>query len=95
MGKIGSSLYVTTMSEFDSAALYGCNIELENSETGVIDTTILRSESSSLELSILNDKKYRLIVSRPGFYPVFLSLENIHSDFAHPVRKTVYLRPMK
>lgn len=93
-GKLNSSLIVNTMNLLDSAALYGCNIELENMETGVIETTILRSENSIVELPILPNKKYRLIVSRAGYYPVFLQLQSVSTDFVHPIRKTVYLKPM-
>lgn len=95
IGKLSGSLYLTTMIERDSIPLYGCNIELENMETGTIDTTILQSESSSVELTMLPEKKYRLIVSRQGYYPIFLPLDSVVPDFARPNRKTVYLRPMK
>lgn len=94
-GKLCGSLVVNTLNEQDSTALYGYNIELENSETGMIETTILRSENSIVELPILPNKKYRLIVSRPGFYPVFLQLQSVSADFVHPIRKSVYLKPMK
>ncbi|MCF8246171.1 MAG: hypothetical protein K9J37_06990 [Saprospiraceae bacterium] len=95
MGKLTGSILLNTMSEMDSAALYGCNIELENIETGIIEATILRSENNNLELPIFPGKKYRLIISRPGYYPVFLQLESMYSDFANPIRKTVYLKPMR
>lgn len=95
IGKLSGSLYLTTMIERDSIPLYGCNIELENMETGNIDTTILQSESSSVELPMLPEKKYRLIVSRQGYYPIFLPLDSLIPDFARPNRKTVYLRPMR
>ncbi|MBI1224871.1 MAG: hypothetical protein GC192_06505 [Bacteroidetes bacterium] len=94
-GKLNGNLVVTTMSEMDSATLYGCNVELEDFETGKIEITILQSEDNVMELPILPSKKYRLIVSRKGYYPVFLQLESMFTDFAHPIRKTVYLKPMK
>lgn len=94
-GILSGSLLVNTRSELDNTALYGCNIELENMETGTIEVTILRSENSTLELPILTGKKYRLIVSRPYFFPVFMELDSSGFDFANPIKKTVYLRPMK
>ncbi len=94
-GNLNGSLLINIRNEMDSAELYGCNIELENTETDAIELTILKSENSSVELPILKGKKYRVIVSRPFFFPVFLTLESTGFDFAHPIRKTVYLRPMR
>ena len=94
-GNLNGSLFVNTRSEVDSTAIFGCNIELENVETGAIELAILNSETSSVELPISPGKKYRVIVSRPFFFPVFLPLEPTGFDFAHPIRKTVYLRPMR
>lgn len=93
--KLSGSLLVETRSEMDSMPLYGCNVELENMETGAIETTILSAETNRFDLPILESKKYRLIVSRPYHYPVFVTLDNALCDFAHPIRKTIYLQPMK
>lgn len=94
-GKLNGSLVVETRSELDSMPLYGCNIELENMETGTIENTILQSENSVIDLPLEPNRKYRLIISRPYHYPVFLPLENVLCDFAHPLRKTIYLKPMR
>lgn len=93
--KLTGILFVETRSLLDSMPLFGCNVELENMETGVIETTILNAETNSFVLPILEGKKYRLIVSRPYHFPIFLPLDNSYCDFAHPIRKIVYLQPMK
>ncbi len=94
-GKLNGSIIVNTMSALDSAAVYGCNFELENRETGAIELTLLQSENSIVEFPVLPNKKYRLIVSRKGFYPNFIQLDSMFTDFAHPIHKTVLLKPMR
>ena len=92
---LGGSLQVSIGSSFDSTPLYGCNIELMDASTGLIEMSILQSEVSSLQLPLLPEKKYRLIVSHVGFYPIFLDLEPGSTDFFRPLKKEVYLRPMR
>jgi hypothetical protein len=92
--KLPGCLILEIRSQLDSMPLYGCNVELENLETGQIEVTYLNAENNSFNIPIFEGKKYRLIVSRPYHFPVFLPLEHEFCDFAHPIRKVVYLQPM-
>ncbi len=93
--KLGGSLSVSILSGLDSTALYGCNIELQDASTGLIEKCVLKSEESTLQFSISPEKKYRLIVSHEGFLPVFLDLEQSSSDFCQPLTMQVLLMPMR
>ena len=85
----------STMSELDTTALYGCNIELQDASTGLIEKCVLKSEESTLQFTLSPEKKYRLIVSHEGFLPMFLDLEQAPSDFCQPLTKQVLLKPMR
>jgi hypothetical protein len=93
--KIGGSLHLKLMNERDSSDLFGCNVELLDAVTGATESVVLKSEANCLDLPILSEKKYRLIVSREGFFPIFLDLELGIGSFAQPTHKTVYLKPMR
>lgn len=93
-GKLGACLSVDIRSALDSSAVYGCNIEIEDVQTKLTEQYVLQSEDSTLHFTILPNKKYRLIVSRRRFYPVFVELDSINADFFRPIKKQVFLRPM-
>lgn len=94
-GKLGAYLIVDIRNTLDSAAIYGCNIEIEDAQTKLIEQYVPQSEDSTLHFTILPEKKYRLIVSRRGFYPVFVEVDANNVDYFQPIKKQVFLRPMR
>ncbi len=93
--KMGGHLVVNILNERDSSALSGCNIELEDLYTGRFETTVTQSEANTLLLPIYPDKKYRLIVSKMGYYPVFIELQTAASNCFQTLTQRVMLRPMR
>ena len=93
--KVGANLVVNIFNDRSGSVLYGCNIELEDSNTGQLQSLVLNSEKNVLEMPIFPDKKYRLIVSRKGFYPVSLELQSTASNFFQTVEQNIMLKPMR
>ena len=94
-GHLSGSLVVNILSLLDSTALYGCNVELEDASTGVVVQTVTRSEANTFQMPLFSEKKYRLIVSRQGFYPAFIELEATTTNCFQTVKKEVVLKPMR
>jgi hypothetical protein len=93
--KMGGHLVVNILNEADNSAISGCNIELEDTSTGMVETTVTKSKTNTLQLPIYPDKKYRLIVSKMGYYPVFIELQSAASNCFQTLTQRVMLRPMK
>lgn len=94
-GNLGGNLILSILNLTDSTALYGCNIELEDASTGIIEKTIAKSESNTLHMPLYPGKKYRIIVSRQGFYPAFIELETAGGSSFQAINQNVMLKPMR
>ncbi|MCC6727321.1 MAG: PD40 domain-containing protein [Saprospiraceae bacterium] len=92
---MGGSLVLNIINEKDSTALLGCNIELEDTSTGQFEQTILKSASNTLQMPIHADKRYRLIVSKEGFFPVFMEMQTTVSNCFKTLTQKVVLKPMR
>ncbi len=93
--RMGGNLVVKTFNADDGSALYGCNIELEDTSTGMLQNIFLQSEENVQEMPIFPDKKYRLIVSRTGFFPISIELQPASSNSFQTVEQTIMLKPMR
>lgn len=78
----------------DSTALMGCTIELLDLETGKIDSTYVRVPVNQLKLFLNTGKALRLIVSQPGYFPVYTDIESKQLRFSATLEKSVFLKPM-
>ncbi|MBI5916460.1 MAG: PD40 domain-containing protein [Bacteroidetes bacterium] len=90
-----SGLLVNIFLADNQTPLYGCNVELEDTATGTIEMTLLKMEDNTVNLAFEPDKKYRLIVSREGYFPAFIDLDVGRAEFPEVLSKAVYLKPMK
>ena len=90
-----SMLDVSVFNAVDSTALTGSTLELMDLGTGFIDTTCVRIPVNNTKLGIGTGKAYRLIVSQPGYYPVYADIEPQQVSFLTHFEKKVFLKPMR
>lgn len=90
-----SSLPISVFNAVDSIELKGCNIELMDVETGRIDTTIVGLRTNSAQIPISAGKSFRLIISKPNYYPLFDEIKSQRFNFHSLPEKKVYLIPMQ
>ena len=93
--KMGGNIVVNILSQRDNTAIIGCNIELEDVSEGTVQNVVTKAEANTLLFPIFPDKKYRLIVSKMGYFPVFIELQTATSNCFQTITQKVMMKPMK
>jgi hypothetical protein len=90
-----ATLDISIFNAVDSSALTGSTVELIDMATGKIDTTVARLPGHHSKLLLGLGKTYRIIVSQPGYYPVYSELNTQGKKFSARLEDRFYLKSMR
>lgn len=93
-GKLRVALKAFIFEEESSTILEGCNVELVDMQTAAVLNTHLNIESNYISFGLDPNKIYQLIVSKPGYYPVFEAVSPVGVDVFRPLFQEVFLKKM-
>ena len=92
--QLKATLQAYLFDEENNGLLDGCNVELEEVATGKIVRTYLNLEANFASMGLEEGKKYNLIFSKNGYFPLSVQVSAEGKDFFRPYVEEFHLRPM-
>ncbi len=89
-----ATLKVFIYDQSDNSLLIGCNVELVDLKNGKVLSTYLNLDGNYASMGMDKGENYQLIVSKPGYYPIFEGFSPDGLNVFKPVVREVFLKKM-